>query len=66
MPIKIRQLGPCFAGEVGGIDMRTPLTRAEVAEIHAGMDESQDRRRATGDRGFWRNAIKQAGHVRPQ
>jgi alpha-ketoglutarate-dependent 2,4-dichlorophenoxyacetate dioxygenase len=39
MPVKIRQIGPCFAGEVDGIDMRKPLTAAEVAAIHAGMDE---------------------------
>src|SRR5215472_13367653 len=38
MPIKIRQIGPCFAGEVEGIDMTKPLTPTEVAEIHAGMD----------------------------
>ena len=38
MPITIRQIGPCFAGEVDGIDMRKPLTAAEIAEIHAGMD----------------------------
>jgi len=39
MPVKIRQIGPCFAGEVSGIDMRKPLTPQEVAAIHAGMDE---------------------------
>ncbi len=39
MPVKIRQIGPCFAGEVEGIDMRKPLTKEEVAAIHAGMDE---------------------------
>jgi alpha-ketoglutarate-dependent 2,4-dichlorophenoxyacetate dioxygenase len=39
MPVKIRQIGPCLAGEVDGIDMRKPLTAAEVAAIHAGMDE---------------------------
>ena len=38
MPVRIRQIGPCFAGEVEGIDMRTRLTPAEVADIHAGMD----------------------------
>ena len=26
MPVKIRQIGPCFAGEVEGIDMRRPLS----------------------------------------
>jgi len=38
MPVTIRQVGPCFAGEVEGIDMKKPLTRDEVAAIHAGMD----------------------------
>ena len=38
MPLTIRQVGPCFAGEVDGIDMRKPMTAEEVAEIHAGMD----------------------------
>ena len=38
MTITIRQIGPCFAGEVEGIDMRTPLTAGEVAAIHAGME----------------------------
>ena len=39
MPVKIRQIGPCFAGEVEGVDMRKPLTATEVADIHAGMDK---------------------------
>src|SRR5258708_14371752 len=39
MTVTIRQVGPCFAGEVEGIDMRKPLTRDEVAAIHAGMDK---------------------------
>jgi alpha-ketoglutarate-dependent 2,4-dichlorophenoxyacetate dioxygenase len=38
MPITIRQIGPCFAGEVEGIDIRRKPTAAEAAEIHAGMD----------------------------
>ncbi|MBV8189143.1 MAG: TauD/TfdA family dioxygenase [Alphaproteobacteria bacterium] len=38
MPVIIRQVGPCFAGEVAGIDMRKPLAPDEVAAIHAGMD----------------------------
>ncbi len=33
-----RQIGPCFAAEVEGIDMTRPLTAEEVAAIHAGMD----------------------------
>src|ERR1700744_832813 len=39
MPVPIRQIGPCLAGEVSGIDMTKPLTREEVAAIHAGMDQ---------------------------
>src|SRR5499426_4303199 len=38
MAVTIRQVGPCFAGEVAGIDMARPLTPDEVAAIHAGMD----------------------------
>jgi alpha-ketoglutarate-dependent 2,4-dichlorophenoxyacetate dioxygenase len=38
MTLAIRQVGPCFAGEVDGIDMRKPLSSDEVAAIHAGMD----------------------------
>jgi alpha-ketoglutarate-dependent 2,4-dichlorophenoxyacetate dioxygenase len=38
MTITIRQVGPCLAGEVEGLDMRQPLTRAEAQAIHAGMD----------------------------
>ena len=39
MSVKMRQVGPCFAAEVEGIDMRKPLSAGEVAAIHAGMDE---------------------------
>jgi alpha-ketoglutarate-dependent 2,4-dichlorophenoxyacetate dioxygenase len=35
----MRQIGPCFAAEVEGIDLTRPLTAADVAGIHAGMDE---------------------------
>jgi alpha-ketoglutarate-dependent 2,4-dichlorophenoxyacetate dioxygenase len=38
MAITIRQVGPCFAGEVDGIDLATPLSPADAAAIHAGMD----------------------------
>jgi alpha-ketoglutarate-dependent 2,4-dichlorophenoxyacetate dioxygenase len=38
MAITIRQVGPCLAGEVDGIDLAKPLTPEEVAAIHAGMD----------------------------
>lgn len=39
MRVAIRQVGPCFAGEVEGIDIARPLTDEEVQAIHAGMDE---------------------------
>jgi alpha-ketoglutarate-dependent 2,4-dichlorophenoxyacetate dioxygenase len=39
MTISIRQVGPCFAGEVAGVDLKKPLTREEVAAIEAGMDQ---------------------------
>jgi alpha-ketoglutarate-dependent 2,4-dichlorophenoxyacetate dioxygenase len=38
MPITIRQVGPCFAGEVDGIDLAKPLSPEDAAAIHAGMD----------------------------
>jgi len=38
MAITIRQVGPCFAGEVDGIDLAKPLTPEEAAAVHAGMD----------------------------
>ena len=38
MTVTIRQIGPCLAGDVDGIDMTKPLTADEVAAIHAGMD----------------------------
>src|SRR5687768_2053708 len=37
--MKMRQVGPCFAAEVEGIDLRKPLSAGEAREIHAGMDE---------------------------
>ena len=39
MAITIRQLGPCLAGEVDGVDMAKPMTADQVAAIHAGMDK---------------------------
>lgn len=39
MSIKIRQVGPCFAGEVQDFDMAKPLSEEDAAAIHAGMDE---------------------------
>jgi alpha-ketoglutarate-dependent 2,4-dichlorophenoxyacetate dioxygenase len=38
MPIAIRPLHPVFAGEVSGVDIRTPITQEEAAAIEAGMD----------------------------
>ena len=39
MSITIRQLHPVFFGEVSGIDLRKPLSAAEVAAVEAGMDQ---------------------------
>lgn len=39
MAITIRQVGPCLAGEVDGIDMAKPMTPQDVAAIHAGMEK---------------------------
>jgi alpha-ketoglutarate-dependent 2,4-dichlorophenoxyacetate dioxygenase len=38
MAITTRQVGPCFAGEVDGIDLARPLSPEDAAAIHAGMD----------------------------
>ena len=38
MPVITRQVGPCFAAEVEGVDMTKPLSPEDVAAIHAGMD----------------------------
>ena len=38
MPITMRQVGPCFAAEVEGIDITKPLSPEQVEAIHAGMD----------------------------
>jgi alpha-ketoglutarate-dependent 2,4-dichlorophenoxyacetate dioxygenase len=38
MAISVRQIGPCFVGEVFGVDLRQPLTRQEAAEIEAAID----------------------------
>src|SRR2546422_233121 len=39
MTLTIRQVGPCFAGEVDGIDLTKPLPAGDIAAIHAGMDK---------------------------
>jgi len=39
MPFITRQIGPCFAAEVEGVDLTRPLSPDEVAAVHAGMNE---------------------------
>jgi len=39
MAITMRQVGPCFAAEVEGLDLRKPLTKDAVAAVHDGMDK---------------------------
>lgn len=39
MALEIDQIGPCFAGEVDGIDLTKALAPEDAAAIHAGMDE---------------------------
>src|ERR1700740_2003778 len=39
MPIRLRQIGPCFAAEMDGLDLTKPLSPDEVAAVHAGMDK---------------------------
>src|SRR5213594_1497572 len=34
-----RRIGPCFAAEVEGLDLRKPLSPDDAAAIHAAMDE---------------------------
>ena len=38
MPLTVRQVGPCFAGEVTGIDLTKSLSAEDIGAIHAGMD----------------------------
>ncbi len=38
MPVITRQIGPCFAADVEGVDMTKRLSQEDVASIHAGMD----------------------------
>jgi alpha-ketoglutarate-dependent 2,4-dichlorophenoxyacetate dioxygenase len=38
MPVITRQIGPCFAAEVQGVDLSRPLSPDEIVAIHAGMD----------------------------
>ena len=39
MPVTTRQVGPCFAAEVEGVDMTRPLSADQIKAIHAGMDQ---------------------------
>src|SRR3989454_8499230 len=39
MTVITRQIGPCFAAEVEGVDMTKRLSEEEVDAIHAGMNE---------------------------
>ena len=39
MALTITQVGPCFAGEVMGLDLRQALHPREIEAIHAGMDQ---------------------------
>jgi alpha-ketoglutarate-dependent 2,4-dichlorophenoxyacetate dioxygenase len=39
MSVKTRQIGPCFAAEVEGVDISRPLSGEDIAAIHAGMDQ---------------------------
>jgi len=38
MPVTTRQIGPCFAAEVDGVDLTKPLSDDEIAAIHDGMN----------------------------
>jgi len=39
MSVTTRQIGPCFAAEMEGLDLRKPLSPDEIAAVHAGMDK---------------------------
>jgi alpha-ketoglutarate-dependent 2,4-dichlorophenoxyacetate dioxygenase len=36
--VSFRQVGPCLAAEVSGMDLTRPLSPEEVGAVHAGMD----------------------------
>jgi alpha-ketoglutarate-dependent 2,4-dichlorophenoxyacetate dioxygenase len=38
MPVTMRQIGPCFAAEVAGLDLTRPLSPEQVTAVHSGMD----------------------------
>src|SRR5438093_4160026 len=39
MSVTTRQIGPCFAAEMEGLDLTKPLSPDEIAAVHAGMDK---------------------------
>jgi alpha-ketoglutarate-dependent 2,4-dichlorophenoxyacetate dioxygenase len=39
MPLTTRQIGPCFAAEVEGLDLTRPLSPDEAGQVHAAMNE---------------------------
>jgi len=39
MSLTTHQIGPCFAAEAVGLDLRQPLTPEDAAAVHAAMDE---------------------------
>jgi alpha-ketoglutarate-dependent 2,4-dichlorophenoxyacetate dioxygenase len=39
VPIVIRQIGPCFAAEVEGLDLRKALSPEQAAAVHTAMNE---------------------------
>src|SRR5262249_59232893 len=39
MSVTTRQIGPCFAAEMEGLDLTKPLSPDEVAAVHAGMEK---------------------------
>ncbi len=40
MAFTTRQMGPCFAAEVDGLDLREPLSSQDVVAIHTAMHAS--------------------------
>ena len=38
MPVTTRQIGPCFAAEVEGLDLTRPLSPEEVAAVASAVD----------------------------
>lgn len=39
MSVDFRQVGPCFAAEVEGLDLREPLSANAAEQVHAAMDQ---------------------------